>query len=125
MIILSITLAACTSTSNHKGNNKETQLSEGYGYSAANPILIGAFTKRDRSHITYFSKLRGPKGEPVKVERLGSCCQVESTKAMFGDYILLDKYILKYSGQQEPTIIYVNMYDSGKLDAPKGFTLAN
>ncbi len=35
---------------------------------------------------------------------------------------LLDKYEVKYEGIENPVILYINMYNKGKLKAPKGFT---
>ena len=34
---------------------------------------------------------------------------------------MLDKYRVTWEGSQETISIYINMYDSGELKAPKGF----
>lgn len=69
----------------------------------------------------YLSALRGPNGEKVKFNRIGSCCKFESKTAIFGSG-LLDQYEVKYKGLKEPVILYINSYDFETPKAPVGFT---
>lgn len=71
----------------------------------------------------YLSALRGPNGEKVKFNRIGSCCMFECKAAMFGSG-LLDKYEVKYKGLKEPVILYINGYEFEAPKAPAGFSFA-
>lgn len=102
----------------------EVSTDETYGYSEKNAIHVGG-AKKDSGPTNerrFLNALLGPNGEAVTYVRQGSCCPVKSKNALFGDYALLDKYEVKYAGQEKPIILYINMYDPGSLKAPKGFT---
>lgn len=96
-----------------------------YGYSASKPVELGGFltgSKYSGAHAEYFENLVGPHGEPVSVERLGSCCAFEDESLPFGGG-LLDMYQLSYEGQDKPVVIYVNLYRFARPLAPVGFAL--
>ena len=65
--------------------------------------------------------MSGPNGEAISYYRDGSCCPTKSDKAVFGDNVMLDNYRVTWEGAQDTVSIFINMYDSGKLMAPKGF----
>jgi len=103
-----------------------------YGYSEHNPIkaafhqdtcaLMGPFTE-----YYYLSHLTTADGRKIDYRRLGSCCKYPSKYAVAGDSVPLDKYeiISKIiaDNSTEKDIIYINMYDSGKVYAPVGYRL--
>jgi hypothetical protein len=96
-----------------------------YGYIRKKPINVG-FTEMSEGaahQIRYLNALRGPEGQTVTFQRLGSCCQFKTKNGFMGSG-LLDKYEVTYYGLEEPLILYLNLYDPGQLLAPKGFTLA-
>lgn len=98
-----------------------------YGFSASNPILVGSLGGKSpvaNEHL-YLGRLRGPGGQRVQYERLGSCCAFPSPNGLFGDRDsgLLDHYLVSYDGLAHPLSLYLDMYDPGEVRAPLGFTL--
>ena len=97
-----------------------------YGFSESNPILVGSLGGRSpvaNQHL-YLGRLRGPDGQRVRYERLGSCCAFPSPNALVGDAGMLDHYLVTYDGLAHPLSLYLDMYDPGEVRAPLGFTLA-
>ena len=97
-----------------------------YGYSEENPIKLGGFllgTEYAGYHQYFFSRLHGPNGEKLQIQRLGSCCEFEDPSMPMGGG-LLDRYELKYEGQKDPAVVYVNLYKFESPMAPKGFVLS-
>lgn len=107
--------------------NKETfQISETttdttYGYSPKNAIKVGGGSSGPFNERAFLNALLGPQGQKVTYRRLGGCCAVESKNGFMG-LAMLDKYEVNYDGLNKPIILYINMYDPGKLFAPVGFT---
>lgn len=98
---------------------------ETYGYTQNNPICVGGVKGNEGplNERRFLNALLGPDGQKVEYTRRGSCCPFNTRNAMIGNQGLLDAYIVKYEGLETPAIIYINMYDFGKLKAPKGFTI--
>jgi hypothetical protein len=97
-----------------------------YGFSASNPILVGSLggkTPVANEHL-YLGRLRGPDGQSVHYERIGSCCEFPSPNGLLRDSGLLDHYLVTYDGLAYPLSLYLDMYDPGEARAPLGFTLA-
>lgn len=97
--------------------------SKTYGYSEKEPILVGGESpdggpQRSRR---YLNSLRGPNGEVVSYERVGSCCPFETKNYELGTG-LLDKYELSYEGLSAPLFLYINMYDPGEPLIPQGLS---
>jgi hypothetical protein len=97
----------------------EIASSKQYGYEPDAQYSIKVGTIANQS--AYLNSLLGPNGENVKYRRLGSCCAFESKKAILG-MGLLDKYEVKYEGQQQSVILYLNGYDYEDPKCPQGFT---
>jgi hypothetical protein len=98
-------------------------IDETYGYSVDNPIMVGGdWDNAVKNERRFLNALLGPNGEAVTYTRLGSCCAFRTPHGVIGDAGLLDRYELKIDGAAKPVVLYVNMYDKGKLRAPKGFT---
>ena len=96
---------------------------EGYGLNPENPVMIGGLEKGPERTYAYFSRLRTSAGQPVQVIRIGSCCRFKTPNARIGDHAALDKYELTSEGSESKTIVYVNIYDVGDIQAIKGFIL--
>lgn len=96
--------------------------SDDYGYTEKNPVKVGGVNSGPANERAYLDRLTGPKGELIKYHRLGSCCSFKSNNAPFG-MGLLDRYEITIEGDSIKKILYLNMYDKGKLYAPKGFLL--
>lgn len=90
-----------------------------YGYvaDAKNSIRVGTIANQS----AFLNALLGPNGENVKYRRLGSCCAFKSKDAVMG-MGLLDKYEVKYEGQEQSVILYLNGYDYKDPKCPQGFT---
>ncbi|MEM6721558.1 MAG: 2-dehydro-3-deoxyphosphooctonate aldolase [Bacteroidota bacterium] len=96
-----------------------------YGYSPENAVEVGG-VKNSEGPINerrYLNALTGPNGEEVSYYRAGSCCPVPSENALFGDKAMLDRYRVTWEGSKDTVSIFINMYDSSPLKAPKGFGL--
>lgn len=85
-----------------------------YGYTEGNPIRVGggSFDGPPRERA-YLDNLRGPNGETVTYERVGSL--------PYGDTIL-DVYQVTYTGAS--VTLYLDEYSWRELQAPNGFTCA-
>ena len=96
-----------------------------YGLTPENPIQVGGVKNGSgaANERRYLNALTGPNGKVLKYYRAGSCCPFKSKNALFGDHVLLDKYIVKWKGSKETKEIYINMYDKGILKAPVGFKI--
>lgn len=93
---------------------------ETYGYSEKNPINVGEHSPRNS--VMYLSSLRGPQGESVSFDRIGSCCHFKTKNALIGNQGLLDKYWVTYEGKKDTVVLYLNIYDKSELGTPRGFT---
>lgn len=99
-----------------------------YGFSEKNPIQVGGVYS-DEGPINerrFLNALSGPNGETITYHRAGSCCPIKSKNNPFGgNTVMLDNYRITWQGSKDTVSIYINMYDSGILKAPKGFTIKN
>jgi hypothetical protein len=91
-----------------------------YGLAQGNPVKVGGLNERNEAE--YLNGLRGPKGEPVEYERIGSCCPFKTPNAMIDGVGLLDAFRVTYAGQAQPSILYIDFYDTGSLQVPMGFS---
>ncbi|MGC4129496.1 MAG: 2-dehydro-3-deoxyphosphooctonate aldolase [Bergeyella sp.] len=116
LIIAVLILAACGTAS----SVVQSVFDDTYGYSEKNPINVGEHSPRNS--VNYLRSLRGPDGEEVSFDRVGSCCHFKTKNALFGDMGLLDKYWVTYEGKKDTVYLYLNIYDKSELGTPKGFT---
>lgn len=96
-----------------------------YGYTEKNPIMVGGVKTQEGplNERRFLNALVGPNGEKISYYRIGSCCQFSTPNGMIDNGGLLDKYSVTYEGLDKEIILYINMYDSGKLKVPVGFKL--
>ena len=90
-----------------------------YGLTEQNPIKVGGL--HERNEAEYLNGLRGPSGEPIEYERLGSCCPFKTPNAIIEGIGLLDAFRVTYAGQAKPTVLYIDFYDEAPLYVPVGF----
>jgi len=103
----------------------EVSTDDTYGYSPKNAVEVGGVKDSEGpiNEQRYLNALTGPNGEEVSYYRAGSCCSVPSENAILGGRAMLDNYRVTWEGAKDTVSIYINMYDSSPLKAPKGFGL--
>lgn len=116
-LLLLIAITACSTGKGSVGN-----VADDYGYSQQNPIKVGGGNQGPAMERKYLNRLTGPNGEIVTYQRSGSCCHFDTSNGFMG-MGMLDIYIVKIAGDTVSKKLYLNMYDSGRLYAPKGFLL--
>jgi len=95
-----------------------------YGYSDHSPVKVGGgFGSGSERTYQYLNALRGPAGEPVKYDRIGTCCPFKSPNSPFDGEALLEVYAVAISGGS-PKRLYFNWYDEGDLLVPVGLSAA-
>ncbi len=92
-----------------------------YGYTPEKPIKVGGVTEGPARERAFLAELRGPEGETVRFERLGSCCPFPSRNGIMGSG-LLDIYLVWTGSSTEPKTLYLNMYEYEAPMVPLGFT---
>ena len=126
LILICMVLVGCTNGKRTNGDipRSTESVTMEYGYSPENPIRVGDgdATNGPMNERIFLSSLRGPNGEKVSFNRLGSCCEFETPNGFLGGG-LLDMYEVNYDGLAEPKILYLNMYDPGEIKPPRGFIL--
>jgi hypothetical protein len=93
-----------------------------YGYDQDYPVNLGfmSLPMAEMNIKRYFGALSGPKGEKLTYNKVDSCCPFPSKKNDMGAGIL-DIYEVTWSGLKEPKRIYVNLYEKGRVMAPRDF----
>lgn len=122
---LLLNMVACSSSKTRSGTPASTPdiaMADDYGYSESNPIKVGGGSNGPANEHKYLRRLTGPNGESIAYQRLGSCCPFQTKNSEWGSG-MLDRYEVEIDGDPKKKILYLNMYDSDKLYAPKGFKL--
>lgn len=142
LLLAVISLAACTSTKNTIRNIDDkatmpalsvkdktfiiTEISsdKSYGYDQDYPVNLGFLPYRSAEINVkrYFGGLTGPEGEQLTYTKLDACCPFPTKKHDMGAG-LLDIYEVTWEGLTESKIVYLNLYEKGKVMAPQGFGL--
>jgi hypothetical protein len=92
-----------------------------YAFSEHAPVLIGGgFASGSDRTYKYLNSLRAPNGEPVKYDRVGTCCPFKSANSPFGGEALLEVYQLSIPGAGAPKRVYFNWYETGDVLIPVG-----
>lgn len=131
LILFLVGMIGCTSSKSLAKNQpvmkdanslKLTEISDDdeYGLSPKKPVKTGGGPTYERY---YLNALAGPDGETISYYRNGSCCPTKSKNAMFGNSVMLDEYYVTWEGSSDTISIFINMYDSDEVKAPKGFTI--
>jgi hypothetical protein len=106
---------------------KEVSTDETYGYTPENAVEVGGVKDSEGplNERRYLNALTGPNGQEISYFRAGSCCPVPSENAYISGRAILDNYRVTWEGSKDTVSIYINMYDSSPLKAPKGLSLKN
>ena len=115
-------MSSCSSSSNLAASSASPSTDSTYGLTEKNPIKVGGGEGGPISERKYLNSLSGPNGETVTFDRIGSCCFFKSKSSPMGGG-LLDKYAVTYKGKKDTVVLYLNMYEKGKLMAPVGFKM--
>jgi len=95
-----------------------------YGYSEKSPVKVGGgFGSGSERTYQFLNALRGPAGESIKYDRIGTCCPFKSPNSPFDGEALLEVYEVSIGGGT-PKRLYFNWYDGGDLFVPFGFSAA-
>ena len=108
------------------GSMKLTEISENkmYGYESDSKTAIKVGTIANE--YAFMKALRGPNGEPIRYQRLGSCCPFKTkSKTARAKSGLMDKYEVYYQGLEKPITLYLNGYEYETPKCPYGFTFIN
>jgi hypothetical protein len=95
-----------------------------YGFDKDYPINLG-FENETNSpkNITYFfNALTGENGEKISYKKIDSCCPFPSTKSVMGAGTL-DIYEVTFEDSDKKKILYINIFEKGKVLCPKGFLI--
>ena len=94
------------------------------GFDKNYPINIFYGTTRNETinQQRFLNALAGPKGEKITYTKLESCCPFPTKRSEMG-VGLLDVYEIKWEGQKNPVILYLNIYEKGYLMVPMGLSL--
>lgn len=95
-----------------------------YGFTSENPIKSGTGPNGGPANQrAYMDLLRDAQGNPVKYERLGSCCSYKSENGFLG-LATLDRYEITYKnekGKKKKVVIYLSFYDFETPEILVGF----
>jgi tetratricopeptide (TPR) repeat protein len=95
-----------------------------YGLAPETPIKVGTGPDGGTANIrAYLQLLRDPKGNPVRFEKLSSCCGYASKNAPKG-LAMLDKYQMNYfdeNGDLKTVFVYFTFYDYEEPQILYGF----
>ena len=95
-----------------------------YGYNKDYPINIGFENEKygDRSVGYFFEAIEGISGEKITYKKVDSCCPYPTSRSVMGGGIL-DIYEISFEGKEKKVLLYINIFDKGKVLCPKGFTI--
>lgn len=95
-----------------------------YGYNQDYPINLGFENEKfSPKNIPYFfNALTGPNGEKIQYERVDSCCPFPTKKSVMGAGTL-EIYQVIIEGSDKKILLYINIYEKGKVLCPKGFLI--
>ncbi len=102
---------------------EKTAKSTAYGYSSQSPVKIGGAENNQGilNERRFLNALKGPNGEKVTYELVGSCCYYQFTDSNQKQLGLLDRYKITVDDQEY--VLYFAPYEMDKeLFAPKGFS---
>ena len=102
---------------------EKTAASAAYAYSTQVPVKVGGAETNEGilNERRFLNALRGPNGEKVTYELVGSCCYYEIENPTHSNIGLLDRY--KVTVGDKEYILYFAPHENAKeLLAPRGFS---
>ena len=97
-----------------------------YGYDMDYPINLGFENEKYslKNVVYFFNAISGPNGEKISYEKIDTCCPFPTKKSAVGAGTL-DIYQISLEGTEKKIILYINIYEKGKVLCPKGFSIKN
>lgn len=97
-----------------------------YGYDMDYPINLGFENEKysPKNVVYFFNAISGPNGEKINYEKIDTCCPFPTKKSTVGAGTL-DIYQISFEGTDKKVILYINIYEKGKVICPKGFSIKN
>lgn len=96
-----------------------------YAYTQGAPVQIGGgFGAGSDRTYKYLNSLRGPKGEAIKYDRVGTCCPFKSPNSPFDGEALLEVYQVTLPNG-DARRVYFDWYTEGRPLVPVGLTSAH
>jgi hypothetical protein len=95
-----------------------------YGYDKNYPINLGFENEKysPKNIPLFFNALQGENGEKITYEKIDTCCPFPTKKSIMGAGTL-DIYQITFEGNNKKVLLYVNIYERGKVLCPKGFSI--
>lgn len=95
-----------------------------YGYDKDYPINLGFENEKySPKNIEYFfNALSGTSDEKISYEKIDSCCPFPTKKSIMGAGTL-DIYQVTFEGSDKKVLLYINIYEKGRILCPKGFSI--
>jgi hypothetical protein len=95
-----------------------------YGYDKDYPINLGFENEKysSKNVALFFNALAGPKGEKISYDKVDTCCPFPTKKSVMGAGTL-DIYNVIFEGSDKKIVLYINIYERGKVLCPKGFSI--
>lgn len=121
LLVLTCTPAVFSQEFYEDGSMKLSEISSDkkYGYEPKHKTSIKV--GKIENEYAYMAALRGPNGEKIQAQRIGSCCGFKSKTALYGSG-LLDQWEITYDGLKSPITLYLNGYDYETPKCPYGLT---
>jgi hypothetical protein len=99
---------------------------DSYGYSEASAVKVGGgFDQGSNNTYRFLNALRSPTGEPIKYNRVGTCCPFTSPNSPFGGEALLEVYEITVPATGKTKRLYFNWYDDAEVFIPVGLTASH
>lgn len=97
---------------------------EKYAFNKDYPVNLGFEneTYSPKNIVYFFNSLVGPNGEKISYEKIDTCCPFPTKKSVMGAGTL-EIYQVTFEGTDKKLILYLNIYEKGKVLCPKGFSI--
>lgn len=95
-----------------------------FGYDKDYPVNLGFENEKysPRNINYFFNAMEGPNGEKISYKKIDSCCPFPSKKSVMGAGTL-DIYEIIIEGTNQKMLLYINIYEKGKVVCPIGFRI--
>lgn len=95
-----------------------------YGYDKDYPINLGFENEKNspKNIEFFFNGLQGPKGEKIYYVKVENCCPYPTKRSVMGAGTL-EIYEVRIDGSETKLLLYLNIYEKGKVLCPKGLQI--